>query len=767
MATTSLTILSKSILKEQYTLTGFQFYLETFYPEYNHKDILSEGIFSNIIDKIKGVGDKNKFKDFITATGIALSKINSSEFKELLQGAFKEITSQGLSREQVISAFNEKGKVNEEKSNSIIGKLADFFDVNTKYKTARNLILGLLIAAVSLKTNANAINNTIAQNTANIEQQAKVNATSDDLKNVEGNYVDALKSQGVKMTGGINDIPDENTAKADVGVNMDYGKGTQLDDKAQSILDNLASEIAKSVKDTGKDVNIKIAGTVSNTTGDDEKATDTNQKLSDARAETTIKYLQAELEKQLNDSELSKVKIEKTKTEPVENQTQEKVGGDEASGALIHIETDVDQKAKLGWEHWPEAIRRLFRFTSRDTAPDKTPQADEPTQNAEKPVTTPTPTPAPTPLPAPTPTEFGKLNRNGQIATVLASINPKLNIAQYKEIGPIKSYTDRQLMDPNIKDANARELAKLIINIRKNPNSLLSKVSKSTGIPLNVRAKAISTAPSKSTQAQLQSPTVKESIELFQEAFIDDMFTKLGVSNEDINANKYKVISYLGSMYASEGNTDLSIVNTDKLSDEDKKQLQGLGFAPQAGNNYVFLKGQKKAQVKQQPDVTRVFNSINRNTSLKTSLKRISTRDELKDLIKAIISYTNDKLQQNASQIKTDLTTIRNQYKSPAAQAPIKEETQLNLPDVNTAVKLINSYSNLKTELDKISTREELIQLLKGLVSYFDPALLGKENDVKAAFQGAASSITNKALASGAKKPTAEIQRMQELAGLK
>ena len=766
MAITSLTILSKNILKEQHTLIGFQFYLETFHPEYNHKGVLSEGIFNNIIDKIKGVSEKNKFKDFVTATGIALSKINSPEFKELLQGAFKEITGQGLSREQVISAFNEKEKVNEEKSNSTIGKLADFFDVNTKYKTARNLILGLLIAAVSLKTNANAINNTIAQNTVNIETQAKANATSDDLKNVEGNYVDALKSQGVKMTGGINDTPDENTAKADVGIKMDYGKGTQLDDKAKSTLSNLADEIAKTVKDTGKNVNIKVAGTVSNTTGDDEKATDTNKKLSDARGETASQYLQAELEKQLNDSELSKVKIEKTKTEPVADQTQEKVGGDEASGALVHIETDVDQKAKLSWDNWPEAIRRLFKITPRNTTPGETPQASEPAQNAEKPADTPASTSTPTPAPLPAPTEFGKLNRNGQIATVLASINPKLNIAQYKEIGPIKSYTDRQLMDPNIKDANARELAKLIINIRKNPNSLLSKVSKSTGIPLNVRAKAISTAPSKSTQAQLQSPTVKESIELFQEAFIDDIFTKLGVGNEDINTNKFKIISYLGSMYASEGNTDLSIVDTDKLNDEDKKQLQGLGFAPQAGNNYVFLKGQKKAQVKQQSDVTRVLNSINKNTSLKTSLKKISTKDELKDLVKATISYTNDKLQQNASQIKTDLTTIRNQYKAPVTQAPIKEETQLNLPDVNSAVKLINSYSNLKNELDKINTREELIQLLKGMIAFFDPALLGRESDVKAAFQGAASSITNKALNIGRKNSINEIKRMQQLAGL-
>ena len=758
MAITSLTILSKNILKEQHTLIGFQFYLETFHPksgklllESSNKDIILENFFSKIIDSIKSIGDKNKFKDFVTATGIALSKINSPEFKQLLQGAFKEITNQGLSREEVIKLFNGKEKVNEQKSKSFIGRLADFFDINTKYKTARNYILSLLISAVVLKTNQNAVNNTIIQDTAKIETQATANTISDDIKNATGNYADGLKDMGVKMTG-TSDTPDEDTAKADVGIKFDYGKGTQLDDKAKGTLSNLADEIAKIVKDTGKSVNIKVAGTVSNTTGDDEKATDTNKKLSDARGETASQYLQAELEKQLNDSELSKVKIEKAQTEPAENQTQEQPGGDKASGVIINIETDVDQGVKLSWENWPEGARYKGGIPNENTPPDETPKDADDT--ISKPIELVIP-------PAPT-VEFSKLNRNGQIATVLASINPKLNIAQYKEIGPIKSYTDAQLLNPNIKDANAKELAKLIVNIRKNPNILLKKVSAATNIPLNVRAKAISTSPSKSTQAQLQTPTVKESLELFQEAFIDDIFTKLGVGNEDINANKYKVISYLGSMYASEGDTNLSIVNTDQLNDEDKKQLQGLGFAPQAGNNYVFLKGQKKTQVKQQPDVTRVFNSINKNTSLKTSLKRIGTKDELRDLIKAIISYTNDKLQQNASQIKSDLTTIRNQYKAPAA--PVKEE--LNLPDVNTAVKLINSYSNLKTELDKISSREELLQLLRGLMLYFDPALAGREGDVKAAFQGAANSITNKALMSKSSNSVNEIKRMQHLAGL-
>jgi len=748
--TTSLTDLSKNILKEKYILEGFKFYLETLYPEHNslllestNKDILLEGIFSNLIDKVKG------FKDFITATGIALSKIKEPGFKELLQGAFKEITSKGLSREQVTDLFNNKKNVaeaEEAKSKSFIGKLADFFDVNTKYKVARNLILGLLIAAVSLKTNQNAVNQVIAKDTANIETQAKANATSDEFKKVTGNYVDSLKSQGVKMMG-VNNASDETKAKADVGIKMDYAKGTQLDDKAKSTLNDEINKIVKHVKETGKETNIKVAGTVSNTTGDDEKATDTNKKLSDARAETVIKYLQAELEKKLNSSELSKVKLEKAKTEPTKNQKQEKAGGDKASGALLHIETDVDQDLKLDWLDWPE-VAEYDGGIPAETPNDTTPEPKNIT---------------PTPLPPTPPNDFGKLNRNGQIATVLASMDPKLNIAQYKEIGPIKSYTDRELLNPDIKDANAKELAQLIVNIRKNPNSLLKKVSTATGIPLNIRAKAISTLPSKSTQAQLQSPSVKESQELFQEARVDDIFSKLGIQDSDIAKNKYKIISYLGSMYASEGNTDLSIVDTDKLSDEDKNQLQGLGFAPQPGNNYVFLKGQSKSQAKLQKDTERVLNSINRNSSLKASFKRINNRDELKGLIVAIIGYTNDRLQQNASQIKTDLNTLRNQYKAPTA---IKEEEKpLNLPDINNSVKIIDGYAGLKTELDRINTREELTQFLRGLITFFDPALASREGDVKAAYQGAASSITNKALMSK-KTPIAEIKRMQHLAGL-
>ena len=59
-------------------------------------------------------------------------------------------------------------------------------------------------------------------------------------------------------------------------------------------------------------------------------------------------------------------------------------------------------------------------------------------------------------------------------------------------------------------------------------------------------------------------------------------------NNQDI------VLALLGTMYASAGNTELSIVPKDAAQ---AQKLKGLGFTPQPGGNYVFLApGQTKAQ---------------------------------------------------------------------------------------------------------------------------------------------------------------------------
>jgi len=846
--TTSLTGLSKDILREKYILEGFQFYLETFHPEHNNlllesnnKDILLEGIFSKVLDKISSFTEKNKVRDFFYNLGYLFKLESSPEFKKRFQEAADAVKKYNLTPQQILQAVKGK-KINEETQDDDVYKIAvsdeqgnektfdlrntisasdvDFIrvnddslyrdriednvdsktgiytppDFNAQEKEAskgiqiiqsfgdwlnKNVVgkvfKGALVTLVALSS--------IAMPVIKIDRAA-------DYAETENFRVDNILNKGLQDT----NTPESNQAldaASKVNVNIDgkplsslsnepntvvkfipfdYGKGMKASSAGEKIMADTFDSIKKLAQENpNAEITIKVTGHVTNSTGDVKLGSDTKLDLDQARLKITADKAKAEFKDYPN----VKVVEKPNPSDSYKTQTKitDKAGGKGGAGASMEIE--LSGKAKLVP---PPEFQESGSWNIMPPSNPKEPKTSKGNTNTTTTIT---------PIPPVAGDDFSKLNRNGQIATVLASINPKLNIAQYKEIGPIKSYTDNELLNPNIKNAKAKELARLIVTIRKNPNSLLTKVSKATGIPFNVRAKAISTQASKSTQAQLQSPTVKETQELFQEALVDDIFTKLGIQDSDLAKNKIKLAGYLGSMYAKEGDTDLSILDTDKLSDDDKKELQkvGFGFTPQSGKNYVFLKGQSKAdvkkQVKVQADTTRVLNTINRNTSLKTSLKRINTRDELKELIKAIIGYINNRLKQTPGQIKTDLITIRNTYKAP--NKPLKEEEKaLNLPDINNAVKLIDSYSGLKTELDRINTREELVQLLKGIIAFLDPALASRETDVKAAFQGAASSITNKALepwkGDGKNKknppptpttPTTEIKRMQELAGLK
>ena len=795
---TSLTGLSKDILREKYILEGFKLYLEATDPNYfklliesDNSDTLLENKFLDFFNKIKDGVQKTRIADIFK--GIALFSKSIPELPGLVPKIAQEIIDNKISPKQIPSLLNKfrKEKNTNEATNTAPGSgnyTSDSDAVNfpalvqvSQSPVAEKLWQKLIILVVAIgffakmftagQANKEVVQQATQAGTEQVIQQSQ-NLDSDPdgnnlsweqaqkaLSDLEKNKVEVpgAEEEGAKVEDKDGEIKTKVTKH--LAAKSPYGKGTTFDPEGEKIINGTIEKIVDELK-AGNKVKIQAAGTVSNTTGDDEKATDTNKQLTQSRADDFKAKVLAGLEKSgLTEEQLKNFTIEILKADPSSNQVQEPKGGDGASGVFITFTTEGGKEYKLSWDGWPEwGAWGVIDFLNPEGG-DETPKPDGDKTNI-------------TPIPPVEGDDFSKLNRNGQIATVLASIDPKLNIAQYKEIGPIKSYTDNELLNPNIKNAKAKELARLIVTIRKNPNSLLKKVSGATGIPFNIRAKAISTRASKSTQAQLQSPTVKETQELFQEALVDDIFTKLGIQDSDLAKNKIKLAGYLGSMYAKEGDTDLSILDTDKLSDDDKKELQkvGFGFTPQSGNNYVFLKGQTKNQVKNQAkvqaDTTRVLNTINRNTSLKTSLKRINTKDELKELIKAIIGYINDRLKQTPSQIKTDLTTIRNQYKAP--NKPLKEEEKaLNLPDINNAVKIIDSYAGLKTDLDRINTREELIQFLRGLITFLDPALISREADIKAAFQGASNSMTNKALTPGAKKPTAEIQRMQELAGLK
>ena len=340
-------------------------------------------------------------------------------------------------------------------------------------------------------------------------------------------------------------------------------------------------------------------------------------------------------------------------------------------------------------------------------------------------------------------TNLSRLNRNGQIAMVLARMSPKLNIFTQLGKDTITSLSDNDFN--KIQDSNASEtakkLAKLIPNIRKSPDAFLKKVSDLTGIELAPRAKAIATKPGASTQAQITQVT--ETQVYLQEAAIDDLFNELGITPEEIKTNRIEIIALLGSMFAKEGNTNVSILDPKKLNKQEQKQLQGLGFTPQAGGNYVFLApGQNKAQTfdklqdknKIQPDTDRVGNTIEKRPTLKTLLSRIDTADEFRDLTLSILNQIDPQLIKDKTKVKSVLFSLRNRIQ------------EVELKDVSITIKNILKDSTLKNLLQRINTVEEAIQLIiREIIPLLSPKLLGDKTKLKNAIISAANKYSTTA----------------------
>jgi len=784
--TTSLAGLSKDILREKYILEGFKIYLEALDPEYfklltesNNSDILLENKLIDLFNKAKSQIQKTRLADFFRGVNLLskevpqviklipqlskeVSKLDPKKVYSLLNSFKKEKTS---TTEVANSDGNNFYTSPSDRKNYPILYQISRIAMSTKAwaKTTAFVVLISLMSKLGMGAylgNKEAIQSALGDNTS---VEAVMDATktyppdddgtmklsSDELNKYKVDVPDA-DEEGTKITDDNGEVKIKKTKH--IGLKHKYSKSKTFDDKGEEDVDEITKTIVDELK-SGKKVKIQVAGTVSNTTGDDEKATDTNEKLTQARADHFKSTVLDGLKKSgLTDKQLKNLTIEIIKAAPSSNQVQEPKGGSGASGVFITFTTEGGKTYKLSWDNWPEwGAWGVIDFMNPEGG-DETPKPDGDKTNI-------------TPIPPVAGDDFSKLNRNGQIATVLASIDPKLNIAQYKEIGPIKSYTDNELLNPNIKDEKAKELARLIVNIRKNPNSLLKKVSKATGIPFNVRAKAISTQASKSTQAQLQSPTVKETQELFQEALVDDIFTKLGIQDSDLAKNKIKLAGYLGSMYAKEGDTDLSILDTDNLSKKEKEELQnvGYGFTPQSGKNYVFLKGQTKAQVKAiQGDTKRALDAIvKREKELQPYFDKINNRQEFADFIVGIIKFVEEKFQQDATKLRSALFKLR-------SNKPIKEEEKNSPVQVDTqkALDKIKNNSFLVNALEKINSEQELVEFLSGIFTYITKV---NPTDKKSALMVAANVLTNATYVKKSKQnpPVAEIQRMQELAGLK
>jgi hypothetical protein len=270
------------------------------------------------------------------------------------------------------------------------------------------------------------------------------------------------------------------------------------------------------------------------------------------------------------------------------------------------------------------------------------------------------------------------LNRNQEIFSVLKMANP--NIKGDPNDTTYKSW------DPNTK--------KVVISLRKSPDTLLKKFQQVTGINLSQRQKST---------GLFKRSGVAESISLgnmLSEAAIDKTLVSISVTDDAIRKNKVEVMAMLMNMY----NLRYDDVDKSKLTPEEQKQLKDITVSDEL---------EKQIQ-KQRPDVSVLEKDIESNTSLKTALSRINTYDEFEALVLGMAALVNPNFAKQKQDIRTALSSLASKVRT------MKEESDTPT-DTEGVYKIIETLKLLKNHLNNINNKEEFEQLIFALLKYIDP----------------------------------------------
>jgi hypothetical protein len=741
----------------------------------------------------------------------AVYKTLDSEEKEEFEKAFKEaikgIQSQNLSPEEVKQALSQNiSEADEENPNKsgykFMAPLNKFLD-STSGKISK-VILALTIGASIL---APKIGNTIKALTPDQATTISHNINIDQIGGGDDKTAswDDAKAVGANDGDGnsLQDLENEKNSSTEF-IKFEYGKGSEsgLAPEGNETIDDIATQLQTLDNAGGGEVTIDIDGEASNTGDGSDTPDDGEGSLADNRAET----VKAKIQQKVDQLGLKNIKVNVTADDTPDDHYKtlkktSKKDGNKGAGTIVTMTGDVEStKTTTTPDEFVDDFNPAFKRWGWDFSRKKSnePAGEEQPSGQEEPTDKEQPTDKKTSSGEETPSDRSnetpkkisssqastdvesilKLNRNGQLAMVLARMSPKLNI--YSELGKndITSLSDNDFQ--KVQDGNASEtakkLAKLIPNLRKSPDAFLKKVSTLTGVELAPRAKAVATKPGTGTQAPISSLT--EAQIYLQEAAIDDLFNELGITPEEIKANKVAIIALLGSMYASAGNTEVSILDPSQLSKEEQKQLQNMGFISQPAGNYVYMKPGETAQqirtgtfdktsknTKDQPDVDRVGVEIGKRKDLQKYLKLINRKDELKDLILGIVNIFNPDLIKDKGKLRTIMFGMRNR---------ITEEEK----DASTAIQNILKNPTLINRFKNINNVEEAIQtILREIIPFLNPEFLKDKSQVRGAVIAAANELTNKDTATArsekatqnkTEKPVTEsFLRMQKLAGVK
>ena len=237
-------------------------------------------------------------------------------------------------------------------------------------------------------------------------------------------------------------------------------------------------------------------------------------------------------------------------------------------------------------------------------------------------------------------------------------------------------------------------IKKVVISLRKSPDTLLKKFQQVTGINLSQRQKST---------GKFKRSGVAENISLgnmLNEAAIDQTLASIGVTDDAIRKNKVEVMAMLMAMY----NLRYDDVDKSKLTPEEQKQLKDIT---------VFEELEKQIQ-KQRPDVSVLEKDIESNLSLKTALSRINTYDEFSALVLGMAALVNPNFAKQKQDIRTALSSLASKVRD------MKEESDTP-SDTEGVYKIIETLKLLKNHLNNINNKEEFEQLIFALLKYIDP----------------------------------------------
>jgi hypothetical protein len=734
----------------------------------------------------------------------ALEPGQKEEFEKAFKEALKGIKSQNLSPEEVKQALSqnlsEADTENPNKSSyKFMAPLNKFLD-STAGKISK-VILALTVTASILGPK---IYNSTKAITPDQATTISHNVDIDQMGggDKDASYLAALEAGANDGEGNsLQDLENEKNTTTDF-VKFKFGKGSEsgIEPEGNEAIDNIATQLQTLDNAGTGEVTVDIDGEASNTGDGSDTPNDGEGSLADNRAET----VKAKIQQKVDQLGLKNIKVNVTADDTPDDHYKtlkktSKKDGNKGAGAIVTVKGDVKSTKTTTTpdefiDDYNPAFKRwgwdFSRKKSNEPAGEEQPSGqEEPTNRQEEPIGQKkssdkkalpkdrsnqtskkiSPTQATDDI-----KNILKLNRNGQLAMVLARMSPKLNI--YSELGKndITSLSDNDFQ--KVQDSNASEtakkLARLIPNLRKSPDAFLKKVSALTGVELAPRAKAVATKPGAGTQAPITPLT--EAQMYLQEAAIDDLFNELGITPDEIKANRVAIIALLGSMYAAAGNTEVSILDPSQFSKEEQKQLQGMGFAAQPAGNYVYMKPGDTAQqlrtshdksqknTKDQPDADRVGTEIGKRKDIQRYLKLINKKDELKDLVIGLVGIIDPNLVKDKTKLRTIMFGMRNR---------ITEEEK----DASTAIQIILKNPTLVTRFKNINTVEEAIQvILREIIPYLNPDFLKKTSEVRGAIIAAANALTNAETATARSEKAAQnkqeikesFTRMKQLAGI-